>query len=79
MEITLRTKFIFCSTAQLIKVRNSFSKIIAIFEPNFEGFSDNEEMVFLLEEKSKLITNLTRKFVYDLFEKQKNQLNSQTL
>ena len=34
--------------------------------------------VFLLAEKSKLITTLMSEFVYDLFEKRKNHLNFQT-
>ena len=43
------------------------------------GFSDNEKMVFLLAEKSKLITTLMSEFVYDLFEKRKNHSNFKKL
>ena len=49
-----------------------------ILEQNFKCFNDDEIMVFLLAEKSKLITNVTIEFVYHLFKKRKNQLNSQT-
>ena len=59
-----------CSAYQ--NIRNSFFKTITILEPNFKSFSDNERMVFLLAEKSKLITTLMSEFVYDLFEKWKN-------
>ena len=66
-----------CSAYQ--SIRNSFFKAITILERNFKGFSDNEKMVFLLAEKSKLITTLMSEFVYDLFEKRKNHSNFQTL